>query len=127
MPARKADDLKLPPFNAEEWDEWLDWNEDCQNTSTDVLLRESLTKVQFLNQCTVSTGKWVDPWSGKTFTYMGELVVDHHVPLEKAHYSGAHAWNKERKQQYYYNDTRLPVALNVVGRLDHHARRSAGA
>ena len=125
LPVRKGAEPNLPPFNSEEWGEWLDLNGDCRNTSTDILQRESLTKVQFLNPCTVSTGKWVDPWSGKTFTYTSELVVAHHVPLEDAHYSGAHAWSKEKKQQYY-NDAQLPVALNVVGRLDHVARRSAG-
>ena len=52
-------------------------------------------------------------------------MVSHHVPLQNAHYSGAHAWSQERKEQYH-NDTRLPVALNVVRRLDHHGRRSVG-
>ena len=122
---RKGAGPKLPPFNEEEWGGWLDLNGDCRNTSTDILQEESLTKVHFLNQCTISTGKWEDPWSGKAFTHIGELEVAHHVPLENAHYSGAHAWSKGQKE-LYYNDTQLPVALNVVGRLDHHARRAAG-
>ena len=118
-------DPELPHYDREEWGSWRDLNQDCRNTRADVLERESSEKVRFPNGCIASTGQWQDPWSNRTFQEASKLDVDHHVPLANAHYSGGHAWSTERKQEYY-NDTRLPVALNAISKDDNRAKGARG-
>ena len=50
--------------------------------------------------CEVLSGKWNDPYTGKTFTNARELDVDHVVPLNEVHDSGAWQWGSAKKEQY---------------------------
>ena len=125
LPVRAPFDPDLPDYDRTTWGEWHDLNRDCRNTRADILDKESMEKVQYPNGCFAGTGRWEDPWSGKVFTSAQDVDVDHHVPLANAHYSGAHAWDTSRKQDYY-NDTKLPVALNAMSSADNRFKSAYG-
>ena len=92
----------FPPYERDEWGDWIDEDGDCQNTRHEVLVEESLAQVAFKDdrECQVLTGKWFGAFTATTVTEAGHLDVDHFVPLKNAHLSGGWAWTSERKQRY---------------------------
>ena len=67
-----------------------------------LLIRTSRVPVTFTtsSDCTVTTGRWVDPWSGVVTTTARALQIDHTVPLANAWSSGAWAWTHEQRVAY---------------------------
>jgi hypothetical protein len=45
------------------------------------------------SNCTVDTGRWLDPWTALTFTIASDVDIDHTVALSNAHRSGGWTWN----------------------------------
>ncbi len=92
----------LPEYDRGTWRHWTDEDGDCQNARQEVLIAESTVDVTFetTDRCRVATGTWVGPYTGETFTSPRELDIDHLVPLENAHRSGAWAWDRERKREF---------------------------
>lgn len=91
-----------PEYDRSEWRHWTDEDRDCQNARQEVLIAESATAVEFesADECRVSSGRWQGPYTGELVTDPRDLDVDHLVPLENAHRSGAWAWSRERKREY---------------------------
>lgn len=90
------------PYSRDQYKHWIDEDGDCQNTRAEVLIRDSLGPVTFRDNgnCTVESGTWVDPYTGKLFTKASDLDIDHVVPLKNAHTSGANSWNRAKKTAY---------------------------
>ena len=66
-------------YNRKDWKHWSDFDGDCQNTRAEILISQSSTPVRFSDarKCYVTTGKWYDPYSGRTFTNDDDLDIDH--------------------------------------------------
>ena len=64
---------------------WIDVH-GCQDTRATLLIRTSQVPVTFTTSrdCTVKTGRWVDPWSGAVTTLAHAFQIDHTVPLANA-------------------------------------------
>ncbi|WP_245730795.1 HNH endonuclease family protein [Pseudohongiella acticola] len=75
--------------------------------------------------CNVLSGEWYDPFTGQVFTDPGELDIDHMVPLEEAHGSGAHAWGSDRKRAYA-NDLLNAKSLIAVSASANRSKGSRG-
>ena len=92
----------LPDYDRGTWRHWTDEDGDCQNARQEVLIAESIAKVTFetSDQCRVATGQWKGPYTGEDVSTPRELDVDHLVPLENAHRSGAWRWDRERKREF---------------------------
>ena len=92
----------MPKYDRGEWRHWTDEDRDCQNARQEVLIDESTIPVEFQSsdRCRVASGSWVGPYTGQTVNDPGDLDVDHMVPLENAHRSGAWAWDRDRKREY---------------------------
>ena len=63
--------------------------------------------------CKVLAGRWIDPYTGVTYTSPAEVSIDHVVPLKEAWRSGAAAWPTERLVAFA-NDVTLRDALAAV-------------
>ena len=105
-------------YNRRDWRHWIDTDRDCQNTRAEVLIDESLAAVSFApeddgDECRVTSGRWIGPWSGEVFTDASDVDIDHHVPLGHAHLSGGWDWPTERKRAYA-NDLDNPASLQAT-------------
>jgi hypothetical protein len=80
---------------------WIDVR-GCQDTRATLLIRTSQVPVTFTtsSDCTVRTGRWIDPWSGAVTTVAHDFQIDHTVPLANAWASGAWAWTHDRRVAY---------------------------
>jgi hypothetical protein len=89
-------------YKRSDYRHWIDADRDCQSTRNEVLIEESVVPVRFKtgSGCKVLSGKWVDPYTSRTFTSPRKLDVDHVVPLKEAHDSGAWQWGPEKKKHF---------------------------
>jgi hypothetical protein len=80
-----------------------------------VLIAESTVTVTLtLDGCRVVSGRWVDIYTGQSFTDPSALDVDHMVPLADAHRSGGFSWDRTRRQTYANDLALLTDALIAV-------------
>ena len=109
-------------YDRDQWPHWTDDDHDCQDTRAETLIQTSQTAVAFSDprQCTVTNGRWYDPYTDRTFTRARSLDIDHIVPLRHAHGHGADRWSKEQRQQFA-NDPQNLLAISA------RANRSKGA
>lgn len=82
-------------------DGWNDENADCRDTRAEVLISQSVAPVRMRkNGCSVSAGRWNDPYTGKVFTDAADLDIDHLVPLAWAHAHGADRWTADKRLDF---------------------------
>ena len=92
----------IPEYNRDDWNHWIDENGDCQNTRHEVLIEESFESVTYTNDtnCSVSTGKWFDNYTGQYYYNASEIEIDHFIPLKNAHQSGGFNWSSTKKEEF---------------------------
>jgi hypothetical protein len=94
----------------------IDTDKEYQLTRNEVLIEESVAPVRFKtrSRCKVLSGKWIEPYTGKTYTSPIKLDIDHVVPLKEALDSGDWKWSLERKKQFanYLKHENHLIAVN---------------
>ena len=112
---KEIDLNEIPRYNREEWNSWIDEDEDCQNTRHEVLQLESFVSVLFSsdNTCYVQSGKWFDPYNGEYIYFASDLDIDHFVPLYNVHISGGWEWSEEKKTDFANNITDPDILIAV--------------
>ncbi|TGO49445.1 hypothetical protein BOTNAR_0431g00040 [Botryotinia narcissicola] len=86
------------------------------NTRETVLKRDG-TNVVVKSACTATSGTWVSPYDGATWTAASDLDIDHLVPLSNAWKSGASAWTTAQRQAFA-NDLVNPKLLAVTDNVN---------
>lgn len=94
--------------------DWVEQGDGC-DTRAVVLRTESLRQTEQVSACTITTGKWISLYNGKTYrnAYGGLVQIDHVVPVKNAWISGAVAWTQATRVDFY-NDLADPRALVAV-------------
>lgn len=122
--ATVAQAAEIVPYKRSLYKHWIDADRDCQNTRQEVLITESvIVPTLDATGCKVIGGRWLDPYTGETFTDPRKLDIDHLIPLAEVHRSGGEQWNAKRRQSYA-NDLFDPNTLIAV---DLRANRRKGA
>lgn len=104
---------KMPAYSRSSFDHWIDSDGDCQNTRHEILIELSTSTVDFgSNRCTVSRGRWNDPYTGKIFYEARKMDIDHLVPLKWAWDHGAYTWSDSKREQFA-NDRRNLFAVDA--------------
>ncbi len=119
----------ISEYRRSDWGSWTDADGDCQKARDEVLIAESEIAVTFKprndgKECKVSAGRWTCPFTGEVFTDLGDLDIDHMVPLRNAHLSGASSWDGAKKATYYSNldDPEHLIALKAGANRSKSAR-----
>ena len=116
--------VDCPPYNRSDYPHWKDEDGDCQKARDEVLIAESLVSPKMKNNgCRVESGIWYDHFTGNYFESIGDIQIDHIVPLKEAHISGACKWDRAKKQRYANSLTENAALLAVKG----SANQSKGA
>ena len=103
-------------YNRGDWQHWIDVDGDCQDTRAELLIKSSLTDVEYRNQknCSVVKGKWFDVYTGKTWVNASDVDIDHVLPLSWANGHGGSTWTKAKKRDFANDfENLLPVEDNV--------------
>jgi hypothetical protein len=108
-----AVELELLTYDRDDWKHWEDFDGDCQNTRHELLIATSEMPVTFTSTtgCTVSTGQWLDPYTGATYTLASDLDIDHVIPLNYAHLHGGAVWSAFVKK-LFANDPENLLAVD---------------
>jgi len=104
--------FKEKNYNRKNWRHWIDEDRDCQNTRAEILIIKSILPPKFRNnkKCSVFSGKWYDPYSGKYWFLASDLDIDHLVPLHWAYNHGGRDWTNKKKT-IFANDIENLIAV----------------
>lgn len=124
----QLDELKVAPrgpvagYSRERFKHWVTVSEAC-NTRETVLKRDG-SGVKVNADCVATSGRWVSPYDGETWTHASDVDTDHLVPLAQAWVSGARAWTAA-KRQAFANDLTRPQLVSVTDNVNQAKGASA--
>ncbi|KAJ4287480.1 hypothetical protein N0V88_007667 [Collariella sp. IMI 366227] len=102
-------------YNRDLFPHWETASGSC-NTREFVLKRDG-TNVVTNSACTATSGTWLSPYDGATWTAASDLDIDHMVPLKNAWISGANAWSTAKRTQFA-NDIDIPQLWAVTDNVN---------
>jgi hypothetical protein len=102
-------------YNRSLFKHWVDADRNGCDTRKEVLIEEAVVKPKKGPKCTLTGGKWVSSYDGKTYTKDSALDIDHVVPLAEAWRSGAWAWTPAQRQEFANDirDSRVLIAVTA--------------
>ena len=105
-------------YSRKNWKHWVDFDQDCQDSRAETLIKQSDIPVIFKTSrsCNVLYGQWVCPYTLKIFFKANKTDIDHIVPLKEAYLSGASSWPKEKKKQFANDPDNLLVTSASANR-----------
>ncbi|KXS13722.1 hypothetical protein M427DRAFT_58320 [Gonapodya prolifera JEL478] len=86
------------------------------NTRETVLKRDG-TGVVVDSSCAATSGTWVSPYDGATWTAASDVDIDHMVPLKNAWISGASQWTTAQRRAFA-NDLDNPQLWAVTDNVN---------
>ena len=114
----------MPLFIPAEWDFRQDLDSDCMSTRHEILADTSRVPVGYTTprRCAISSGEWLDQYSGRVFRDADRLDVDHIIPLSYAHRNGGAHWGLIKKLQFA-ND---PLNIMLVAHKEIRRKKARG-
>lgn len=108
---------RIPRYNRDLFEHWIDADGDCINTRHELLMKQSVSTVDTgRNRCTAYRGRWNDPYTGKVFYNAQDLDIDHLVPLAWAWSHGAHSWSESKRRAFANDESNLFAVQASVNR-----------
>lgn len=123
-----VDDKADVGYSRKEWKHWISLEgRSCWNTREEVLSRDAVKgslslidkekkqTTDIKKACAIGkivkdsdrisietkkSGKWIDPYSGKTMEDSSDLDIDHIIPLSNAARNGGQKWSTEEKEKF---------------------------
>ncbi|GAA4081025.1 HNH endonuclease family protein [Actinomadura miaoliensis] len=95
---RVASEGSSSGYSRDKFPHWTTVSGTC-NTREEVLKRDG-SNVQVGTNCYPTSGSWVSPYDGATWTNPSDIDIDHMVPLAEAWRSGASNWTTSLRQQF---------------------------
>ena len=92
-------------YSREKFPHWSDaqqsgWNTEPSCDTRDAALIRDGQNVQVGSGCRVSSGKWLDPYTNRTYTDPSDIDIDHIVPLANSWRSGSDSWDTAERERY---------------------------
>ena len=115
--SKKSSSKFSTKYDRDKFDHWSDDDGNCINTRHELLMKQSTSTVDVgSNKCTAVRGRWLDPYTGKTFYNARDLDIDHLVPLKWAWDHGADKWDNEKRKQLANDEANLFAVQASVNR-----------
>ena len=105
LAALKVGDPQTVDYDRGEWKHWI--GDRCNDTRQQVLREQAKSFKLDAEKCRVTSGEWIDPYTGKTFTDPSKLDIDHVYALGAAAKNGGNDWSAAKKQQYANDKSQL--------------------
>ncbi len=105
-----AEPLSMAGYSRDRFRHWIDQGHGCD--TRDLVLRRQGQNVSVTSTCKITSGSWLSPYDGATYTDPQKLDIDHLVPLADAWRSGAKNWTDAQRQDFA-NDLTRPQLLAV--------------
>lgn len=125
-------------YNRKDWNHWVNVKpSSCWNVREEVLYRDSVKgSVTLLDKnnkptknksqaCSIQGGKWIDFYTGKTFTNAKDLDIDHMIPLSYTAKHGGNGWSAQKKEEYA-NNLKNPLHLVAVSATANRQKGDKG-
>ena len=125
-------------YNRDEWNHWITaGSNSCWNVREAVLFAEAEKGSAVLQDkagntvdseskaCSITGGKWTDPYTGQVFTDPKKLDIDHMIPLSYAAQHGGQAWDTKKKEKYA-NDLSYSNHLIAASAAANRAKSDQG-
>lgn len=112
-PAELPELQDVPRYERAKFGEgWADLDGDCQDTRTEVLVRDLDDEHFGRGQCKVLSGVLNDPYTGRTLRFDpdgggDEVHIDHVIPLAYAWRGGAWHWSDEQRRAFANDEANL--------------------
>ncbi|CAE6482776.1 unnamed protein product [Rhizoctonia solani] len=110
-----AVDSNSPAYSRDLFPTWDTISGSCDTRET--VLKRDGTGVVTDSACASTSGTWVSPYDGATWTAASDLDIDHIVPLKEAWVSGARDWTAARREALA-NDLTRPQLLAVTDNVN---------
>jgi hypothetical protein len=94
---------------------WIQQGNNCD--TREVVLKRDGKNVVTGSNCAATSGSWLSPYDGATWTKTSDVDIDHLVPLGDAWVSGAAAWTTPQRQAYA-NDLTDPQLVAVTDNVN---------
>ena len=107
---RVAAPLPEAGYDRDKFPHWDSSGGGC-DTRDDILKRDAI-RIRRGPDCTIRSGAWRDPYSGRTTRNWHTLDIDHVVPLANAWRSGARRWTRKGREAYA-NDPGVLLAVSA--------------
>ena len=112
-----ANSDEIPKYDRDLFGGWADTDRDCQNTRHELLQVFSTKSIKFSeNNCRVTEGSWLDPYTNKIFKESSKLDIDHLVPLKYGWDRGAHGWTVKKRKKFANDPNNLFAVEKSVNR-----------
>ncbi|MEV6895993.1 HNH endonuclease family protein [Amycolatopsis sp. NPDC051372] len=108
-------DGSLTGYSRDKFPHWIQQGNNCD--TREVVLKRDGTNVVTNSSCTATSGKWVSPYDGATWTAASDVDIDHVVPLADAWRTGASSWTTAQRQAYA-NDLSDPQLIAVTDNVN---------
>lgn len=110
-----AVDSNSPAYSRDLFPTWDTISGTCDTRET--VLKRDGTNVVTSSACAATSGTWVSPYDGATWTAASDLDIDHVVPLKEAWLSGARDWTTARREALA-NDLTRPQLVAVTDNVN---------
>lgn len=107
---KKLASIKVGSPNKVDYDrgQWKHWvGSRCNDTRQQVLKEQAVSYKLDSDKCKVKSGKWIDPYTGQTFTDPSKLDIDHVYALGAAAKNGGNDWPASKKEQFANDKSHL--------------------
>lgn len=112
LPVLKSQ-VSMAGYDRAKFPHWKDLNKNGCDAREDALINHG-KNVKKGAGCKITSGTWLDPYSGETYTNPRQLDIDHIIPLAAAWRRGAGSWTTAKRTNFA-NDPQntLPVYLSL--------------
>ncbi|CUA74170.1 hypothetical protein RSOLAG22IIIB_11003 [Rhizoctonia solani] len=110
-----APESNTPAYSRDLFPTWDTISGSCDTRET--VLKRDGTGVVTDSSCAATSGTWVSPYDGATWTAASDLDIDHIVPLKEAWVSGAKDWTTAQREALA-NDLTRPQLVAVTDNVN---------